>query len=123
MNDNAPVALYDDALADCDCWGITADQARYMLAHAAPITHDLGNWRYEDFLFDVDDDGSIMSITRLKEDGSAEFCELPEDDTVYDHTCLYCNADGGPCMVCHGSGTVRMTNKEYEQAKEGHLRV
>ncbi len=37
-----------------------------MLQHAAPVSHDLGNFRYEQYVFDVQD-GVVLSVSELPE--------------------------------------------------------
>ncbi len=110
----------DQALRDCACWGLSDQQALYMLDHAAPFTHDQGNWRFEQFLFDVDpDDNVIEGITKLEDDGSAIACSaVPADpDMLYERECPVCFNDGGICLVCRSTGVLTVTDAEYEAIK------
>lgn len=44
--------------------GDIAKRIARMARRSAPITHDEGNWRFEDFVLDIED-GKVLGITRL----------------------------------------------------------
>lgn len=45
--------------------GTVAGKIAWMVQHAARFTHPLGNRRYEQFVFRVDEDGVVRSVARL----------------------------------------------------------
>lgn len=44
--------------------GDIAKRITRMARRAAPITHNQGNWRFDDFVLDIDN-GKVLTISRL----------------------------------------------------------
>ena len=55
----------EKAGAELGITGTVAGKIAWMVEHAAPFTHPLGNRRYDQFVFLVDEDGSVRSVARL----------------------------------------------------------
>lgn len=58
-------------------------ELEYMIGLCAPTTHDLGNRRYEDYIF-------------LVEKGVVKDINLDDQEGI----CPNCENDGYPCRVC-----------------------
>lgn len=61
------VQVTDDAVRAGRNIGLCGDIAKRiarMARRAAPITHDQGNWRYEEFVLDIED-GKVLAVSRL----------------------------------------------------------
>lgn len=46
----------DEVLAKVKAWGLRMPAVLFMVNHSAPVTHDHGNKRYEEYVFNVEDD-------------------------------------------------------------------
>jgi hypothetical protein len=110
--------LSDAAIIDCQRLGLDYAAALDMAVHAAPLTHDDANWRYEDLMLDIDDDEqTVLRIMPYSEPGAVNCSGFPNgdpmDDIVQDRDCPFCDAPGEVCMVCNGTDTVSVTDAEY----------
>lgn len=57
----------DRAIKEARAAGICGDVAKRvsrMARRAAPFTHELGNWRFEDFVLLIED-GRVVGVSRL----------------------------------------------------------
>lgn len=65
--------------------GIAEEDLVVMIAMSAPVTHELGNRRYEDFIFLIQD-GIVEDINR--------------DGPQKEYNCPDCEDDGDYCLSC-----------------------
>jgi hypothetical protein len=76
-----------------DKFSIDYEELEKMAEFSAPVTHRLGNRRYESYILQVQK-GGVVDINRA---------DAPRPTEII---CRTCEGDGGYCLPCKSKGTI-----------------
>lgn len=90
-------ALSAAALRQAEELGIKSEELQKMARASAPVTHDLGSHRYENFVLSIDDDDTVFGIWNI----AAEL-----NDRILRAECPMCEPTAINCNHCNGTHEV-----------------
>jgi len=103
----------DQALEGAKELGISIKDLSRMLDFAAPVSHDCGNRRYENFIFDLDGFyvDSVSSINAISCTSIPGYVNLGEG--IVQIECPHCQGYG--CTVCVDNGHLIIREDKIKQ--------
>lgn len=99
----------DSCLEQAQEFGIT-DNLDYMVKFAARVTHPAGNFRYEDYVFLIEDD-QVKSVSGFEDEIELEVLEVK--DTHMKVKCPLCSGAG--CFLCNQKGSIEGSVGEIQE--------
>jgi len=86
--------------------GLTPDRLQEMARLAAPVTHDLGSHRYEDYVMSLDDGETIFGVWSIATELSGRILTMECPFCEKHDNALNCNHCGGTKKVSGSADTL-----------------